>query len=75
MTDDDPTGRKTPPDLPSEWAYLWKGAQLAHAAWPIVRPIHAFVTNWKAVAAGVIFLVWVNRPEIIAALSVLVGGK
>lgn len=42
---------------------------------PIIRPVVAVVKNWKAWLVGLAFFVWINRPEIISALSVLLGGK
>jgi hypothetical protein len=74
MKEDDFAGRKTPPETPEEWAYVWRGVQRGHSSWVIAKPVYAFVTNWKALAAGLIFLVWINRPEVIAALSMLIGG-
>lgn len=57
-----------------EWSYLWQGAQRGHQSWKVVGPIHAVVTNWKAIAAVVAFVAWLNKPEIVAALDVLLGG-
>lgn len=75
MNDDDVTARKTPPVDEKEWAYLWRGAHRANISWPIVGPIYAFVVNWKAWAIGLAFLLWINRPEVLAALTTLMGGK
>lgn len=44
-------------------------------AWPILGPVVAAVTNWKAWAAIVLVVVWLNNPKIIAALATLAGGK
>jgi len=73
MSEDDITGRSTPPKTPEEWAYIWRGARWGHASWVIVGPLHAFITNWKAWVAGILFLLWINRPEVLAALSVVLG--
>ena len=75
MKDDDVTARKTPPESAEEWAYLWRGAHRANVSWPIVGPIYAFGANWKAWAIGIVFLLWINRPEVLAALSLMVGGE
>ena len=74
MNDEEITGRKTPPESPEEWAYIWRGAQRGNLSWVIAKPVYAFVTNWKAMAAGLLFLIWINRPEVIAALSMMMGG-
>lgn len=42
-------------------------------AWPIIGPIVAAVSNWKAWVAILAFVIWINNPKIIAALSVLTG--
>ena len=72
---DDPSKRQTPPETPEEWAYIWKASERAHMAWVVVGPVYAFVTNWKFLVAGILFLLWINRPEVLAALSVLMGVK
>ena len=75
MKDDDVTARRTPPENADEWAYLWRGAHRANVSWPIVGPIYAFAVNWKAWAIGLAFLLWINRPEVLAALTALMGVK
>lgn len=69
----DPSGRRTPPETPDEWDYIWRGARYSHEARPIVGPVSAIVRNWKGAAAVVVFVVWINSPEILQALKTLVG--
>lgn len=72
MTSKDPFGRKNPPEE-EEWPRIWRAVERSELAWIIVGPIHAVVSNWKAlvVIAGVV--VWLNSPKIIAALTALLG--
>ena len=44
-------------------------------AWRILAPVDAVINSWKAWFFAVAFVVWINRPEIIAALSLLIGSK
>ena len=77
MSDDLETGRTTPP-TDDEWPHIWKKLEradsLSSKAWVIVGPVYAVVTNWKAIAIIVAGVAWLNRPEILAAIAVLVGG-
>ena len=71
----DPTERKTPPEDPEEWAFLWRGAERANDGWIILGPLVALTRNWKAWAAGGLFFLWINKPDVIEALQTLLGGK
>lgn len=73
---DDPSGRKTPPENENDWGYIWGGAHGGHDVKksPIFKLIIALEKNWKAAAFVVVFVAWVNRPEIVAAIQVLAGG-
>lgn len=62
-----------PFDDPAERAKMRLSHERVGLIWPIVRPIHAVVTNWKALALVVGIVAYLNRPEIIAALRVLAG--
>ncbi len=77
MSDDLETGRTTPPK-DEEWASIWKkldrADSLSSKAWVIVGPIYAVVTNWKALGLIIAGVAWLNRPEIIAALTTIAGG-
>ena len=44
-------------------------------AWRFLAPVDAALSSWKAWLFAVAFVVWINRPDIIAALSLLIGGK
>ena len=63
------------PKTPDEWRTIRAGVDKAHKAWTIVGPIHAVVANWKALAIVVAVIIYINRPDIIAALRVLAGVK
>jgi hypothetical protein len=71
----DPTERKTPPESSDEWAFLWRGAERANEAWIVTGPVVAVIRNWKAWAIGLAFFLWINRPDILAALTTIMGGK
>lgn len=64
--------RETPPEE-REWADIWEAIDRSNMAWIIVGPIHAVVSNWKALAAIAAVVVWLNNDKIISALSTLVG--
>ena len=62
------------PKSPEEWRVIRAGVDKSHKAWIIVGPIHAVVTNWKALAIVAGAVVYFNRPDIVAALGVLMGA-
>ena len=71
---ENPTERKTPPENDDDWRFLWRSAARANDGWIVVGPIVAAVKNWKAwllIGGG---FVWLNKPEIMQALSVFFGG-
>ena len=60
MTDENDRGRrKDPPDSEADWVYIWTGIDKAHRGWPVVGPVVAAVTNWKAwlAIAGIVAFV------------------
>lgn len=71
----DKSTRNTPPKTPEDWAYLWQGAERGHDAWPVTGPMVAAVRSWKAWVFAAAFVVWINRPDILAALETLIGGR
>ncbi len=70
---DNPAERTTAPKGPDEWRYIWLGAERANRAGPVIDPIYAVVTNWKAIAIVIIVILWLNKPEIITALQTIFG--
>ena len=64
--------RETPPE-DHEWPGIWEALEKAEKGWIITGPVHAVVTNWKALAVVAGVVAWVNRPGIMEALSTLVG--
>lgn len=73
MKDKDPFGRKEPPNE-DEWPRIWKAIERSEMSWIIIGPLHAVVSNWKALVVIAGIIVWINSPEIVAALAVLFGG-
>ena len=63
-----------PPKTAEEWRVIRAGVDKSHKAWVIVGPIHAVVTNWKALAIVAAVVVWINRPDIVTALQLLTGA-
>ena len=66
-------GRREPPDE-NEWPGVWAALEKAEKGWLITGPIHAVVSNWKALLAVVVIIAWISRPEIIAAVQTIAGG-
>lgn len=65
--------RETPPE-DHEWPGIWRALDRANKSWIVTGPIHAAVTNWKAFAIIMGIVVWINRPEIVAAIRTLSGS-
>lgn len=64
-----------PFDDPEERKKMRLSHERVGLIWPIIRPIHAVVSNWKALALVVATVIYLNRPEIISALRVLAGAE
>lgn len=65
-----------PPATPDEWRVIRDGVDKAHKGWIIIGPFYAVVTNWKAILIVLGVILYINQPDIIAALRVLMeGGK
>lgn len=71
----DPWERKTPPEEEEDWAFIWRASHRAHEGWIVVGPIVAAVRNWKAWVFAAAAFVYLNRPDILAALQSIVGGQ
>ena len=72
MSDDKKKGRETPP-RDDEWPYIWSAADKAHSGWPVVGPIVALVTNWKALAIAAGVYGWFNQTAILEIAKMLAG--
>lgn len=72
--DEDDLINSHPFDDPQERQRIRVSADKADKTWTVIGPIHAVVSNWKALAVILAILTWVNKPEIIAALTALAGG-
>lgn len=64
---------RTTPPTKEEWAEIWPAIEKADKAWLIIGPIHAVVTNWKALLIVAIVVLWLNNPKILEALRVITG--
>ena len=73
MTEKDPFRRKDPPEE-HEWQRIWKAVERSEMSWLVVGPIHAVVSNWKALLVIAGAIVWINSPEIVAALATILGN-
>jgi len=71
----DPSGRRSPPENPEDWEYIWKAARYSHEARPFLGPFIAIAKNWKGGAAVIVFVVWINSPDIVNALRTLAGWQ
>jgi hypothetical protein len=52
----------------------WAAALLDRAFF-FLKPLIAAKESWKAWVLAVVIVLWINRPEILAALSTLLGGR
>jgi hypothetical protein len=64
------TGRGTPPE-DNEWQGVWDALEKAEKGWIITGPIHAVVSNWRALCVIGAVIGFINRADIMAALEVL----
>ena len=71
--DDDISTRKNAPDQ-KEWPTVWRAVDRANKSWLITGPIHAVVTNWKALGVIGVLVLWLNSPKVIAAVAALLPG-
>lgn len=58
-----------------EWRRIHRAAWRADQTWPISKPVVAVFSNWKAIIFVMVAIAWLNKPEIVAALTVLTGVK
>jgi hypothetical protein len=73
MTDNGKRYQRTTPPTKEEWPELWDAIEKADKAWLIIGPIHAVVTNWRALLIVAIVVLWLNNPKILEALRVITG--
>lgn len=67
-----PSDRRTPPETPDEWAYLWDGTRKAHEGWPVTGALVAVFRNWKAIGFGIGIGLLAGGERLLAALGVIV---
>ena len=63
-----------PFDDPKERQRIRTSADRADKTWLIIGPLHAVVSNWRALAVILALIAWFNRPEIANAVAVLIGA-
>ena len=74
MTKDDKTTRETPADDEGDWQTIWRAVERSERMWWLIGPIHAVISNWKAILTVVAIVAWLSRDDIRAALAVLTGS-
>ena len=73
MGGDDKRFQRSTPPTKDEWADIWDAVEKANKAWLIIGPIHAVVTNWRALLIVAVVVLWLNNPKILEALRVVTG--
>jgi len=66
-----PSDRRTPPETPEEYAYLWEGARKAHDAWPVTSALLAIFNNWKGIAIGLAAGIAMGGKDLLSALGLM----
>jgi hypothetical protein len=66
---------KDDPLTPEELQRVRLATERTEESWPIIGPMVAALRNWKAWLFAAIFVAWINRPEIVAAITALIGGR
>ena len=77
MTDEkdkNPLKRTAPPKNNDEWAHIFEGVDKAHKGWLVTGPIHAVVSNWKALVVILGIFTWFNIPKLSAVLAIITGA-
>jgi hypothetical protein len=73
MTKDDQTTRETPAKDEDDWQSIWKAVERSEKLWWLIGPLHAVVSNWKAIVAVAVIVAWLSRDDIQALLASLTG--
>ncbi len=73
MARDDDSLRDEPFDDARERQGMRAARIKSDKMWIIVGPIYAVFENWKALGIVGVIIIWINRPEILAALKTLAG--
>lgn len=55
-------------DDPLDWARVRRAVVRVEKSWPVVGPIVAFTTNWKAWVAAAGFFLWLRGDDILTAI-------
>lgn len=71
--DDRDLGRY-PKDPPEDWRSVHRAIDRMDQSWPIIKPIVAWIANWKALMACTVFYVILRSEELLAAVTILIGG-
>ena len=78
MTDKMPPGNRERLPNPEEMPWVWEQLDRARKTWVITGPIHAVVTNWKAIVVVVATISAISvysDPAILAAIANVIGGE
>lgn len=62
-----------PATTPAEWKAIRDGVDKAHKMWIFGGPIHAVISNWKAILFVGAVVVWINKPGIVEAFKTIAG--
>jgi len=71
--DKDDFQRRTTPPTKEEWPDVWDAVEKARKTWLITGPLHAVVTNWRALIIVAVVVIWLNNPKLIAFLQSITG--
>lgn len=74
MADDDLSGYESGPIEADERRRMRRDFKRVDALWSTFGPITGVARNWKFWLGMAGILAWLNRPEIMAALQVILGG-
>ena len=73
--DDDRSLRNTPAEHDDDWRDIWQSVDRSRKTWWLIGPVHAVVSNWKAIAIVAAAIVYFSRDDIRAAIAVLTGAS
>lgn len=72
MADDDLHIHKDePPENPQDWQRVHRAVHRTEVTWPLLGPVYAVLSNWKAIAIGLAFIVAINNPKLINAAKAI----
>lgn len=66
--------RENPPD-DDDWPHIWSALSKARKGWVITGPIHAAVTNWKALLVVGSVIAYLRGDAVIELLAQIIRGS